>query len=116
MKLVSEKGRSRVYRRDDGEYIEVRAQEQGFLFRLELATYESHDPADKAIIEKHYRALGADLSAFFAEHEEYEPIGEPDRTIGVGFKIRLPGWPGGVPGVALMVQQGYWPPAPEEEA
>jgi len=118
VRLVTEANRARIYVDDGGEYHEVRLMSQLFQRPIEKATYESQDPADKALIEKWYRALRADMAAFFAEHDEHEPIGEPERAVGVGknLRVRLPGWPGGVPAVVLLVEQGFWPPAPEEEA
>ncbi len=115
MKLVSEKPGYRIYLGDDGMYHEVRA-EMSMRYRLiEKATYDSHDPADKERVETVYRFLRMELAVHFADHEEYELVGEPRRTFGIGTPPVQPEPGLSVPSIALIVEQVYWPPAPTEE-
>lgn len=117
MKLYSETRTSRIYQSDvDPDlFTEVRLEVKGFYRVIERATYESHDPADKARIETVFTILRRELAVWGADQEELEFIGEPTRNTGTG-------WPDMevepdlfVPVVALILEQAYWPPAPTEE-
>lgn len=115
MKLVQENSRQRIYVGDDGVYHEVRAQ-MAMRYRLiERATYDSHDPADKARVETVYKFLRMELAVMFAHREDLDLVGEPQRTIGTGTPDVQPEPGLSVPSIALIVEQVYWPPAPTEK-
>lgn len=119
MKLHSENGPQRLYVSEvDSRMYEIRAETYTVSKWIETSKWESKDPADKADVEAEYVRLRLELSVHFADDADVDLIGEPTRAIGVstGKRIRLPGWPGGVPAIALLMWQAYWPPAPEEPA
>lgn len=117
MKLILDSRTRRIYLADDGVTThEQRAQMRTFHAPIERATYVSLDPADKEIVEKTYRRLRADLAAWFATHDELEIGGEPMYNAEPRAHVRLPGWPGGVPGMEISVAQVFWEPAPKEES